>query len=414
MNCRLTDLYQSLTNHFCALSGVPLTVVDAAERAILYTQSCGENSFFCDRCPNRCRLVSTMLYGCNEARRWNGRYVYYCPIGLVFSAVAIPETDHAILAGPVVVGELQDTLLDLPEYIDKQEVRSIPICSTNALRDISSVLEMAVYGIHYRPDISAYDRNTISDEKDAAAENAALYSSFPYMSDLEDALKNAVRIQDKQAAKATLNELLRYVYAPHCEQFSLIKKRAQQLMYLLAEVAADAGAGETEDALYRSAYIASLESAPSLEEMDVTLTTILHHFVDYLFDFYEVKHSDTIYRIMEYIKSNYEKKISLEDIASYVYLTSSHISSIFRKETGQTISAYISQIRIEKSKALLRNPDIAIADIAARCGFEDQSYFTRVFKKQTGISPKRYRDNTLSEMDFLDQMPPAEDVSSDD
>lgn len=412
MNCHLTDRYHSLSNHFCALSGVPLTVVDAAERAILYTQSCA-GEFFCDRCPNRCRLVSTLLYGCNEARRWNGRYVYYCPIGLTFSAVAIPETDHAILAGPVVMGELQDTLLDLPEYIDRDAVRGVPIRSTNALRDLSSVLEMAVYGIHYRPDASVYDRNIITEEKDAAAENAALYSSFPYMSGLEETLKNAVRTQDKQLAKATLNELLRYVYAPHSDQVSLIKKRAQQLMFLLAVVAADAGAGEAEDTLYRGEYIAALQSAPSLEEMDVTLTMILHHFMDYLFDFSEVKHSDTIYRIMEYIKSNFEKKISLEDIASYVYLTSSHISSMFRQETGQTISAYIGQIRIEKSKALLKNPGIAIADIAARCGFEDQSYFTRVFKKQTGISPKRYRDNTQREMDFPDAAANCENAPTD-
>ncbi|MDD7652976.1 MAG: helix-turn-helix transcriptional regulator [Candidatus Faecousia sp.] len=71
---------------------------------------------------------------------------------------------------------------------------------------------------------------------------------------------------------------------------------------------------------------------------------------------------------------------------------------MFRKETGQTISAYVSHIRIEKSKALLRQPGVPIAEIAGLCGFEDQSYFTRVFKKQTGISPKQYRNNALEEL----------------
>ena len=131
--------------------------------------------------------------------------------------------------------------------------------------------------------------------------------------------------------------------------------------------------------------------------MDEALAEVLHHFVDYTFDFTEVKHSDTIYRIMEYVKSNYSRKITLEELAAYVYLSPSHISSLFRKETGQTISAYINHVRIEKSKFLLRQAGIPLADIAVLCGFEDQSYFTRVFKKYTGISPRQYRNNAIGD-----------------
>ena len=65
---------------------------------------------------------------------------------------------------------------------------------------------------------------------------------------------------------------------------------------------------------------------------------------------------------------------------------------MFRKETGQTISAYVSHIRIEKSKALLRQPGVPIAEIAGLCGFEDQSYFTKVFKNVTGETPQQFRN----------------------
>lgn len=394
MEARKPDLYHTLARHVSAVCQVPVTVVDSLERAILFTEDAGDN-FFCDRCPNHCRLLPTMLYGCNEARRWNGRYVYYCPIGLAFSAVRVPETDCTAIAGPVIMGELQDTLLDLPEYIDKEAVRALRTCSAGMLSHMSALLEMAVHGLRYSPDAAAFDRNVIPGEEPGAGESAEQYSSFPYMSGLEEELARAAGSQEKASAKAALNQLLRYVYSPSPDQFPLIKSRAIQLVYLLSKITAAGDGWEQEARAYRTVYVPEVKKAPSLEEMDLVMTEVLHHFIDYTFDFAEIKHSDAIYRIMEYVKLNFSQKITLEDIASYVHLSPSHISGMFRKETGQTISAYMSHIRIEKSKSLLRQPGVPIAEIADLCGFEDQSYFTRVFKKQTGISPKQYRNNSL-------------------
>lgn len=403
METRKLDLYRALAKHFSELCRIPVTVVDTAERSILFTEDRTQN-FFCNRCPNHCRLLPTMLYGCNEARRWNGRYVYYCPIGLVFSAVSIPETEHTVIAGPVVMGEIQDTLLDIPAYIDTDEICQLQVWSAEMLNHMTSLLEMAVYGLRYRPDVSSYDRNVIPGEDMSLSENAELYNGFPYVSEQEEALRNAVKVQDKAKAREVLNQLLRYVYSPHPDQVALIRSRAIQLVYLLSKIAAIDGTGK-EMALYRSFYVPTLKNAASLEELDVSMAEVLHHFVDYTFDFSEIKHSDVIYRIMEYIKSNYSKKITLEEITAQVYLSGPHISGMFRKETGQTISEYIQHVRIEKSKLLLRQTAMSLADIAAMCGFEDQSYFSRVFKKQTGISPKKYRANALNHIAITDTVP---------
>lgn len=395
MEAKKPDLYRPLARHFSAVCRVPVTLVDSAERAILYTED-GEGNFFCDSCPNRCRLLPTMLYGCNEARRWNGRYVYYCPVGLAFSAVQIPETACTAIAGPVVMGELQDTLLDLPEHIDREAVRGLFTCSAGMLSHMSVLLEMAVHGLRFSPEATAFDRNVIPGEE--PEESAEQYNSFPYLSDQEEELARAAGNQEKDRAKAVLNQLLRYVYSPNPDQFALIKSRAIQLVHLLSKITAAGDGGAQEAAAYGKVYVPELKKAPSLEELDVVMTEVLHHFIDYTFDFSEIKHSDAIYRIMEYVKLNYSEKITLEEIASYVHLSPSHISCMFRKETGQTISTYVSHVRIEKSKTLLRQPGVPIAEIAGLCGFEDQSYFTRVFKKQTGISPKQYRNNALKEL----------------
>ena len=378
------DSCLSLARHFSALCGTAVTLVDSQDRSILFTHSDGDN-FFCSGCPNHCRLLSTMLYGCNEARRWKGRYTYYCPIGLVFSAVSIPETDQAMVAGPVVMGELQDTLLDLPDYIDKEQIHKLVRCTAQQLRHMTSVLELAVCGLSHRPD-AAYDTNTVSEEDPAPEE--AFTQSTPFLNGLDTELRQAVAKQEEAHAREVLNKLLRYVYSPHPDQIGLIRSRAVQLVRLLADISSS---GEAR--LYRSVYVPALKKTESLEQIDVALAKMLHLYVDYTFDFNEIKHSDTIFRAMEYIKSNYSRKITLEEIASYVHLSGSHLSGTFHKETGQTISAYINHVRIEKSKQLLTATQIPIAEIGAMCGFEDQSYFSRVFRQRTGLSPKKYRND---------------------
>ena len=389
MDLEHPELYRSLARHFSALCQVAVSLVDADERSICFTES-RTGPFFCDGCPNRCRLLSTMLYGCNEARRWQGRYVYYCPIGLVFSAVSIPESNRAVVAGPMVMGELQDTLLDLPEGVDREQVAGLSNCSSQQLQYMSSLLEMAAAGLRYRPD-GAYDRNVVREPD--PEESATMHNSFPYMSELEDALRQAIRDQDKPRAREVLNKLLGYVYKPHPDRLALIRSRAVQLVCLLSNIASAGETGQQDTRLYRENYIPALKNAVSLEEVDIALAEMLRVYMDYSFDFSQIRHSDTIYRVMDYIKSHYGRRITLEDIASRVHISASHLSVLFRKETGQTISAYISYVRIEKSKQLLKTSEIPIAQIGALCGFEDQSYFTRVFKQQTGLSPKKYRQN---------------------
>lgn len=375
----------SLAKHFSALCGTAVTLVDAQDRTILFTHS--HNSFFCESCPNRCRLLSTMLYGCSEARRWQGRYTYYCPIGLVFSAVSIPDTDRAMIAGPVVMGELQDTLLDLPDYIDKDLIQGLLCWSAQQLRHMTSVLELAVCGLQHRPD-ATYDTNTVEPE-DLSPEEDIPQEAFT-LQGLDQELRRAVAKQEEARAREILNTLLRYVYSPHPDQIVLIRNRAVELVYLLAQISPS---GEAK--LYRSVYIPVLKRAETLEQVDVALAKLLHLYVDYTFDFNQIKHSDTIFRAMEYIKSNFGHKITLDEIASYVHLSSSHLSGTFHKETGQTLSAYINHVRIEKSKQLLTTTQIPIAEIGAMCGFEDQSYFSRVFRQSTGRSPKKFRDEVL-------------------
>ncbi|MFX3636613.1 MAG: response regulator [Candidatus Pristimantibacillus sp.] len=103
-----------------------------------------------------------------------------------------------------------------------------------------------------------------------------------------------------------------------------------------------------------------------------------------------------IHDIAKYIESHYQEDISLQDIAARFFLSREYIARKFKQEYSVTLLDYLSRIRIEKAKLLLHNPHLRIAQIAEMVGYQDEKYFSRVFKKLEGINPGEYRkDQTL-------------------
>ncbi|MDB5054654.1 MAG: putative response regulatory protein [Bacilli bacterium] len=100
---------------------------------------------------------------------------------------------------------------------------------------------------------------------------------------------------------------------------------------------------------------------------------------------------NVIYDIAKFIEKNYKEDISLQDIANHFYLSREYISRKFKLEFGINLSDYLSNIRMEKAKILLLNPHLRITQIAETVGYNDEKYFSKVFKKTTGLSPNEYR-----------------------
>ena len=88
-----------------------------------------------------------------------------------------------------------------------------------------------------------------------------------------------------------------------------------------------------------------------------------------------------------------EYGLTQEEVAQRVYLSPTYFSRVFKAEMGEPFTAYLNRIRIEHSKELLRHKSIRLTDIAQLVGFEDQSYFTKVFKKLVGVPPLQYRNS---------------------
>ncbi len=96
---------------------------------------------------------------------------------------------------------------------------------------------------------------------------------------------------------------------------------------------------------------------------------------------------------LKYIEKNYAHKITLSEVAEKTYISQWHLSKLLNKHMGQNFSEILNNIRVNEAKNLLKDPSLRIGDIAEKVGFVDVAHFSRVFRKNTGISANEYRNS---------------------
>ena len=110
------------------------------------------------------------------------------------------------------------------------------------------------------------------------------------------------------------------------------------------------------------------------------------------------KYSQLVQKTVIEIDSDLSADLSLAALAKKQSVSAGYLSAIFKSETGVTLSAYVTEKRVGHAKYLLETTELQIQSVALHCGIMDVHYFTKVFKKQTGKTPKEYRETLESKM----------------
>lgn len=97
-------------------------------------------------------------------------------------------------------------------------------------------------------------------------------------------------------------------------------------------------------------------------------------------------------QIYEYVNENYANDISLSEMAGKLHLNYSYLSSYFKQRTNENLTTYINRVRTDRAKELLHNHELSVSEISRITGFSDHNYFSKVFKKMTGMTPLEYRN----------------------
>ena len=105
-------------------------------------------------------------------------------------------------------------------------------------------------------------------------------------------------------------------------------------------------------------------------------------------------HADLTKAIMQFLRENVDKRISLDAVCAKFCYSKSFICKVFKQQTGQTLISYVNRLKTEKAKHLLRDTAQSVADIAWSLGFKEVTYFDVLFKKHTGLTPVAYRGSS--------------------
>lgn len=102
--------------------------------------------------------------------------------------------------------------------------------------------------------------------------------------------------------------------------------------------------------------------------------------------------TDPVLAAVHYMEENLERRLKLQDILDYVGYSSSHFTTLFRQQMGMPPLSYFNHLKVQQACALLRETDMHINQICYKLGIEDCYYFSRMFTKEMGVSPQKYRD----------------------
>jgi AraC-like DNA-binding protein len=403
------DYALSIVNTFRNAFGMNCFVADMSLRSI----KPGGDYFFCNLCyekqirENGCaRCENLMKYAVYQSERWGGKYEFMCPTGAAFIAVSgikPGKPEYGLISGPFLMISVKDYLSDDYMGVFKGQTKDISV-KTKELpfiepQRVSSMADMLYMLIAYaaerdNDDIrflkethSRYNEmfNAVMDMKTGSVQ-------YKYPIDAEKRLQRYVASGDKQAAQRTLNEILGAIYFSSGSDETAIKTRVSELLVLLSRAAIEGGADVSGILGLNRNYLQEVMQFKNLDDLSTWLSVQLSNLIKLVFAVSDTKHTDTIKKVMEYVNANYMNRISLNDISEYVSFNMSYLSRMFKEEKGMNLTTYINKVRIRNAKKLLLETNETLSAITYLCGFDDQSYFSKVFKKETGLSPMKYRE----------------------
>ncbi|ETT32929.1 AraC family transcriptional regulator [Paenibacillus sp. FSL R7-269] len=138
-------------------------------------------------------------------------------------------------------------------------------------------------------------------------------------------------------------------------------------------------------------YIQRLEELRTEKEIDQLCLVAFFELTEKVAQVKEARYSKTVTTCKNYIYDQRFSRITHESIAGHAGISPNYLSVIFKKETGVPVNEYIQQIKIEEAKNMILFSNTPLSEIGSLLSFSDQSYFTKVFKKHTGLTPKQYQ-----------------------
>jgi AraC-like DNA-binding protein len=351
----------------------------------------------CLYCEERGACAATHINALRESHRSGESQTYTCELGFIF------WTSPIYLNGRF-IGALLGS-----GFSDNGDERS---------KSLAELMHICVKSLSFGSDVSGQGNDRWAKQQpDILARMEEIKKQCPagsaqpeYPLDKEQKMLEALREGNTETGKKTLNEILAALVLAGHNNFGYIQYRAIELAILLSRIGINSGFSLKTLLENDSRNLSAIQKAKNIEEIAEVLGRIVDDLAGQVHCYQKMQHASSLRKAERYIQENFSRKISLEEIAGVSGFSAPYFSTIFKRETGENLSTYLSRLRVEKASALLIGTNLPLNTIANTCGFEDQSWFSKIFKTHTGMSPRRYRKRgglraALPETGFAEDYP---------
>ncbi|MDR2479938.1 MAG: helix-turn-helix domain-containing protein [Treponema sp.] len=370
-------------------------------------ENCAIEQNICQYCRNGgCREMHTSAI--KEASRRGGSHIYQCELGLLFwtSPIYTEGRFSGALRGTGFLHETADAAGAGAMYgggITPEEFaeRAAAIPKADAEKGVSLAEMLLLCAEALSTGSEGYHeilRRRSEQQRILLELTEKLKTQYPegstppaYPLDKERRLIAAMRQGDNREAITILHELLAALIFSNPNHFKYIQLRALELAVLLSRVGAGSGSGGYAAMENNTRCLRRIQDSKTIEELTDILHNIVANIAEQVASFQGIPHAAALRKAERFIRENFTRKISLREISEVSGLSAPYFSTIFKEEMGENLSKYLNRLRVEKASRLLLETDFSLSEIASACCFEDQSWFSKIFKTYTGLSPGKYR-----------------------
>jgi AraC-like DNA-binding protein/ligand-binding sensor protein len=363
---------------------------------------------FCAVCrgacsKSKCSCERLHKESIDKAHSKGGSYIYMCDAGFIYWTTLIFSGGRHIgaLSGGNVLHKREDAIARIRAMsggtVSEKEVlhclNDIPERSYEDIKALAKMLKLCAEQVS--ADEGDYKEDSFDESKKLSA---GISGNSNYPLDKERRLLAALRRGDNDTARKILRELLSNMLGGKSNSLEFTQLRAIELVVILSRASWNADSGSSCSNDYNTSlevnnhYIKKIQESKNIAELHEALYNIIDRIGGKIFSFKGIRHSCALRKAERYIWENYTRKLSLQEIAGFSGLSASYFSSIFKEEMGENLSSYLNRLRAEKAAVLLTETDMSLSEIAMVCGFDDQSWFSKIFKAYAGISPGKYRE----------------------
>jgi len=373
-----------------------------------------------DCVPKFCKIVRGSTAGrgrCNKERRRSLKiaietgqsYISLCHAGVVLVCVPIMDKDKAL--GGIFFGKClwepvtQILVKDVEKRLDGIRVnrkkltaamRKLPFIQGRKINEAAQFLFDLLYEVAaFDPRVIRWRRERSEQQSQIGEfiqERKKLGTEWHYPLESERELMGKVKIGDRTGAKEILNSILGTILFKTIGELGILKARLLELLSILSRSAVEGGVDIDVMLEKNLTYVNKVMQINNQEDLCAWISTALNEFIELVYSLQDARKVSQIRPAINYIDANYNKPITLADVAKASHLSISRLAHIFKEQMGITIIDYLTSVRIERAKQLLLATDQNCTEICFEVGYNNQSYFTRTFKGLVGMTPRKFKD----------------------